>query len=58
MAWWGTSELFHDMNLVLAEELPPHVRWATVPGDHAAAFAARDAVIDVVAPFLDSAAAT
>lgn len=54
LAWWGTREVFHDMNLAVAEALPEHVRWSTVPGDHAGAFAARDAVLDMVVPFLET----
>lgn len=50
LAYWGRSEIFHDMNLDAAADQP--IRTATVEGGHAEAFFPAAPVLAEVEPFL------
>lgn len=50
LAYWGTDEIFHQLNVDAAADLGIEV--ATVPGGHAEAFIESEPVLAVVVPFL------
>ena len=52
LAYWGRSEIFHDMNLEAAAGQP--IRTTLVDGGHAEAFSPAEPVVAEVSPFLSS----